>query len=148
MEDKLTPPEALRLTPAEVLRYKFWKKGKGIAIYISECGGVVTLSRKGLFFRVPRKSLCPAMKNRPAYPICSISEFFDRRKTFHIFIHRAVAEVFLHPKNLLEIEVDHLDGNRNNYHVLNLEWVTHEENIRRAVEMRKKRKGAERGCIQ
>lgn len=124
--------------------YKFWKKHNSIAIYISECGGVATLSQKGLFFRVPRKSLCPAMKerSRPAYPLCAIGSYFGVWKPYAFYIHRAVAEVYLRPKNIFEIEVDHLDGNHDNYHVLNLEWVTHEENIRRAVEMRRKRKGA------
>lgn len=126
------------------ITYKFWKKGKGIAIYISECGGVATLSQKGLFFRVPRKTNNPAMKakSRPAYPFYTITNFSNNIRNYHILVHRAVAEVYLRPKNIFEIEVDHLDGNHDNYHVLNLEWVTHEENIRRAVEMRRKRKGA------
>ena len=133
------------LTPAEVLRYKFWKKSnKHIAIYISECGGVAYISQRGIFFPKFRLSQCPAMKakSRPAYPICYIPHYFQENKTLCFFIHRAVAEVYLRPKNIFEIEVDHLDGNIMNYHVLNLEWVTHEENLRRAVEMRRKRKGA------
>ena len=47
--------------------------------------------------------------------------------------HKLVAELFLpNPSNLPEI--DHLDANRMNPSVDNLEWVTHQENIRRAQE--------------
>lgn len=46
-------------------------------------------------------------------------------KTF--YIHRLVAEIFLgHETNL---EVNHKDGNKENNHISNLEWVTHHENI-------------------
>lgn len=49
------------------------------------------------------------------------------------YVHRVVAKVFLpNPNNLSD--VDHLDNNRMNPAVENLEWVTHEENIRRAYE--------------
>ena len=51
------------------------------------------------------------------------------------FTHRIVAELFV-PKSddPLAVEVDHLDGNRANPAVYNLEWVTRVENVRRAYE--------------
>lgn len=46
-------------------------------------------------------------------------------------VHRLVAETYLpNPSGLPE--VDHLDANKSNNHVNNLEWVTHEENMERA----------------
>ncbi len=52
-------------------------------------------------------------------------------KRINVTVHRLVAKNFLpNPNNLPE--VDHLDSNRMNASVDNLEWVTHEENIRRA----------------
>lgn len=48
-------------------------------------------------------------------------------------VHRLVAETFIpNPKNLPQ--VDHLDLDKSNNNVSNLEWVTNEENMRRAVE--------------
>lgn len=48
-------------------------------------------------------------------------------------LHRVVAEAFLpNPSNLPQ--VDHLDGDKSNGDVSNLEWVTNEENQRRALE--------------
>lgn len=125
--------------------YKFWKQVGNKAIYISECGGVITISRYGLFFPEPSMFSGPAMraKSRPAYFRLNVKyRLGEKYVTYNFCPHRAVAEVYLHPKDLFEIEVDHLDGNIRNNHRLNLEYVTHEENIRRRWEAYYKRKGA------
>lgn len=48
-------------------------------------------------------------------------------------VSRLVAEAFMPVRYVMETEVDHLDSKTNN-HYKYLEWVTHEENIRRAKE--------------
>lgn len=49
----------------------------------------------------------------------------------HLRVHRMVAEAFIpNPKNLSE--VNHLDGNKQNNHVANLEWTTHADNMSHA----------------
>lgn len=47
-------------------------------------------------------------------------------------IHRLVAWEWNCPNKNLSLTVDHLDGNKLNNHYSNLEWVTNEENHRRA----------------
>jgi len=43
-----------------------------------------------------------------------------------------VAKAFLHnPDPLTHTEVDHIDGDKTNNHVDNLEWVTKSENMKR-----------------
>jgi hypothetical protein len=52
-----------------------------------------------------------------------------------LYIHRLVGECFLNnddPAN--KIQIDHLNGIKSNNTILNLEWVTRQENIRRAFE--------------
>jgi hypothetical protein len=55
------------------------------------------------------------------------------------YAHRLVAEAFIPKDNERKIEVNHIDGNKLNNCVDNLEWVTPQENQRHALatELRK-----------
>ncbi|AMQ66635.1 HNH endonuclease [Bacillus phage Shbh1] len=54
---------------------------------------------------------------------------FENRK--RVPVHRLVIESF-NPEGRFEgAEVDHVDGDKGNNRLSNLEWVTHEENLRR-----------------
>lgn len=53
-----------------------------------------------------------------------------RSKMF--FIHRLVAETFLDNPESLPI-VNHIDGNKSNNHIGNLEWVSNSDNINHAI---------------
>lgn len=49
-----------------------------------------------------------------------------------LYVHRLVAEAFLtHADN--ECEVNHIDGNKANNNLSNLEWVTRSDNIKHAL---------------
>ncbi|MGL5717124.1 MAG: HNH endonuclease, partial [Paraclostridium sp.] len=48
-------------------------------------------------------------------------------KRLRFFRHRIVAKLFLDNPNDYVV-VNHIDGNKNNNHMLNLEWCTHQEN--------------------
>jgi hypothetical protein len=52
-------------------------------------------------------------------------------KVFAFLVSRLVAEIY-HPNPNNLPEVDHIDCNKLNNHVDNLEWVTYSENIKRA----------------
>jgi predicted XRE-type DNA-binding protein len=55
-------------------------------------------------------------------------------KTKKHYIHRLVAQAFIENANNKK-EVNHLDGDRSNNHLYNLEWVTRRENEKHAHEM-------------
>lgn len=54
------------------------------------------------------------------------------KKIYNMSVHREVAKHFLEYKE--NMEVNHIDGNKKNNIVTNLEWVTKSENQRHAVE--------------
>lgn len=66
--------------------------------------------------------------NKDGYPVVSIKTKDGRRS---IGVHRLVATAFVpNPNNYKE--VDHINFNRTDYSIENLQWITHEENVRRS----------------
>ena len=61
-------------------------------------------------------------------------EFKDKWGTHHL-IHRMVTELFL-PKteNHMNLDVNHIDGDRSNNNINNLEWCTRSENLKHSFE--------------
>ena len=117
---------------------EIWKPIKGYeGIYeISNKGRVKSLSRKVFTPSVPNKTIkekilkpCIRSKNYKYYFVGLLKD----KKRKYIAIHRLVADAFLpNPYNFSQ--ADHLDGNKLNNNVDNLEWVTPKENTRRAWE--------------
>lgn len=70
-----------------------------------------------------RKSLKP-YRNNNGYAAIILSKGGKRK---HFLVHRLVAATFLH-NPLKKTEVNHIDGNKLNNNVCNLEWVTSSEN--------------------
>lgn len=56
--------------------------------------------------------------------------YLTKRKTY--LIHRLVTETFLFIKNPELYEVNHMDGNKRNNNINNLEWTTRQENLQHA----------------
>lgn len=65
------------------------------------------------------------------YGYCKVTLQKDKYKKMYS-VHRLVAEVFIPNYNKLP-QVNHIDGNKQNNHVANLEWCTAKHNMNEAV---------------
>ena len=55
-------------------------------------------------------------------------------KSHRYSVHRLVLENFKPVENMENLQVNHIDGNKKNNNLTNLEWTTSEENIRHAID--------------
>ena len=63
------------------------------------------------------------------------TKLFNNKSKKYKYIHRLVAENFIKNDNNCKNVIDHIDANKLNNRIDNLEWVTSKENNRRAREM-------------
>lgn len=93
--------------------------------------GIYKISNKGRVKRVasPRKNtFLKHQYNNNGYPYVHLSK--KNKRTLH-FIHRLVATHYIpNPEN--KEEVNHIDLDKSNYSISNLEWVTSSENKQHA----------------
>jgi hypothetical protein len=101
---------------------------------ISNHGKIVRLERISININGVRKRLKEKeikhtfSKNK--YPCVSISVNGICKR---VYVHRMMAIAFIpNPEN--KPEVNHKDGNRSNFSLNNLEWVTAKENVNHAIE--------------
>ena len=92
---------------------------------ISNLGRVKSLIRKGVTKEI---ILIPSISTHGYYQITLFLK--TKGKTFRI--HRLVAESFI-PNIMNKKEVNHIDGNKLNNHISNLEWCTRSENVSHAL---------------
>lgn len=94
-------------------------------------GGIIYMVYSNGDIYGPTGKKLKVRSNGDGYAVVTMGNKRIKRSTQ--FVHRIVAILFLpNPNNFSD--VDHKDNNRMNPDVSNLEWVTHEENIRRAYE--------------
>lgn len=55
-------------------------------------------------------------------------------ENFYKYAHRLVAQYFILNKRDDQNDVNHIDGNKQNNHYINLEWCTKSENMRHAID--------------
>ena len=95
---------------------ELWKKVDGFPLYsISSCGQL----RNDKSGRILKS--CPDTDGYLQNILCNKGMRANRK------IHRLVAEIFI-PNPDSKPQVNHIDGDKTNNNVENLEWVTHQEN--------------------
>ena len=87
------------------------------------------VTKEGLVFSSKSNKYLKPSFDKQGYARVGI--YVGNYKTKTIKVHRIVAETFIdNPKN--KKDVNHIDGNKSNNNVLNLEWCTRSENIKHA----------------
>lgn len=105
------------ILPRFIFRMERWKWNKEYRVYVSNMG----------HFMDEHKKIIPIRVNRGGYVGIKTSYGF-------ILAHRLVMRTWRPTANMENLTVDHLDHNKRNNSIENLEWVTREENFRRACE--------------
>lgn len=113
-----------------------WKDITGYPGYqVSDCGRVRThnkvtssarYKRREWKDRILKQKVCKAK-------CCRVSLWKDGEENT-VLVHRLVANEFIDKKIDTDLTVNHIDGNRLNNHVDNLEWVTRAKNIQLGFE--------------
>lgn len=107
------------ILPRFILRIERWKWNKEYRIYVSNMG----------HFMDEHKRLIPVKINNSGYVV--VPTGYGQN---YPAAHRIVMKTWRPTSGMEELTVDHLDHNKRNNAVENLEWVTYAENQRRAKE--------------
>ncbi len=95
------------------------------------------ITKNGKIYNINSNYYLKTNINRDKYEIVSL--FYNKKKKSFL-VHRLVAELYLDkPESMEELQVNHLDGNRSNNKVENLQWVTPKEHSRYTFDFGKKK---------
>lgn len=83
-------------------------------------------------------------KNKNGYSVCSL---YINGKKKNPYVHRLVMIAFVENPDNLDI-VNHIDGNKTNNYLENLEWMTQSDNAKHSYAINKNQKGNHREIIQ
>ncbi len=96
---------------------------------VSDKGNVLSYEKYGSDGRLLLKRLLKGGRYSNGYKFVCLRNNSNNR---NLMIHRLVAEAFIpNPNN--KPNVNHIDGNKQNNNVENLEWCTQSENIKHAI---------------
>lgn len=105
--------------------------------------GIYKVSKDGQVMNVRKNKTIKPWLNIYGYYSVRLHKGGNRRTAF---VHRLIAQTFIpNPDN--KSEVNHIDGNKLNNDISNLEWVSHRENIIHSVDILNHQKRAVR-CVE
>lgn len=117
--------------------HEIWKPVAGYEgkYEVSNKGNVKSLSRLKHLpgrcgFCMSKEIYLKPMNDKYGYLTVGLLDGKGKRKI--VKIHRLVADAFLGHPDESKCEINHIDGNKTNNNVKNLEWCSHQENLAHA----------------
>lgn len=90
------------------------------------------ISNTGKFKNIKTKRILKPFLHKKGYFYITIAPWGRQGKVVSLKLHRLIAEAFIpNPEN--KSQINHIDGNKLNNSLDNLEWVTAKENINHAI---------------
>lgn len=86
-----------------------------------------------IYSKASNKILSPQL-DKDGYEKIQMISTDEKRHRYSV--HRIVLENFMPIESMEKLQVNHIDGNKRNNNLSNLEWVTCKENITHAIENR------------
>lgn len=110
--------------------------------FLSEIKDYYTVTDQGLFYSNNSGLMKTRNKGNTEYQIINFMKEDGKKKTYRA--HRLVLMAFHPIENMDEMEVNHIDGDKTNNKLENLEWCTSSENQKHAfkIGLQKARKGS------
>lgn len=114
---------------------------KRIHDFIPEIKDYYTITSDGEIYSDNSGLMKTRNRKGTEYQIINLSKLDGKKRTFRV--HRLVMMAFKPVENMDELEVNHLDGDKKNNKLENLEWCTASENQKHAFKtgLQKARKG-------
>lgn len=110
-------------------RLLFEKENDEIVKPMKEYNNLYAITSKGRVVNLKTKTLCKQKIDRSGYYIVNIQ--IDKKRTY-FRIHRMLGIYFVNGRTSQKNEIDHINCNKLDNRLENLEWVTHVENTKRA----------------
>lgn len=89
------------------------------------------ISNRGNVFSTNSNRFMKKTKSVDGYNVCTVRTYDEKGIT--IYIHRVEMLTFKYEPGCEFLDIDHVDCNKSNNDIINLEWVTKAENTRRAA---------------
>jgi len=111
--------------------------------------GLYAVTQDGRIWSYPKKShtgmFLSLQMGTPGYAMVSLNK---SGKKYPVMIHRLVANAFLEKPKGINIEVNHIDGDKLNNNVDNLEWIEHSENIKHQYKLGRRMSESHRNILR